>query len=258
MQQHINTSYTKEQFISTVFSSFCIDNKWIIQSKQWGTKWFCFLVAFLKNKIPLHLLLWRTLCFGERRFSLPMCKSPWGYKSPRFIPPLFFHLSASLLFLLPLPPASSLLFFCGGGVDDLWLWREYFKRSAGQDSSSELHRDLPNSPASRLAWASLLSLLTSRLSLRLSGHVFLLPVRLHASCFVLLLPWTVWLSSPLSPVGSDECCRSDGGRGPAFESTVDIFIASISLIFNVIWSWSLVNNLFKEAVESWTNFSCLY
>lgn len=191
-------------------------------------------IYFFLVTILLHLLLWRTLCFGERRFSLPMSKSPWGYKSPRLIPPLFFHLSASLLFLLLLSPASSFFFFCGRGVGDLWLWREYLKMSGGQASSSQLYWDLPNSPASRLAWASLLSLLTSRLSLRLSGHVFLPPARLHASCFVLLLPWTVWLSSPLSPVGSGKCCWSDGGGGPAFESPEDIFMASI--YYYSMWS----------------------
>lgn len=144
-----------------------------------------------------------------------MSVSPWGYKSPRFIPPLFFHLSASLLFLL-LPPASSLLFFCGGGVDCLWPWSAELKGSAVQNSSSKFHRDLPISPPSRLTWASLLSLFTSRLSLRLSGHFFLLPARLHVSCFVLLVPW---FSSPPSPVSSDKCCWSERGSDPALKSS---------------------------------------
>lgn len=143
-----------------------------------------------------------------------MSMSPWGCNSPRFTPPLFFHRSASLLFLLFLPPSSSLLFFCGGGVDCFGLLSEDLKGSVGKTSPSKLSRDLPSSPPSRLAWASLLSFFTSRLSLRLSGHVFLLPARLHISCFALLLPWTGWFSSPLSPVGS-ECCWSARGRDPA-------------------------------------------
>lgn len=153
-----------------------------------------------------------------------MSMFPWGYKSPRLIPPLFFHLAASLLFLLLLPPAPSspfFFFFCGGGAHCPWPWRGGLKGSAWHDSSSELRRHLPISPPSRLAWASLLSLFISCLSLRLSGHVFPLPVRLHVSCFVLLLPWIGWFSSPLSPVGSDKCCCSKAPMDPTLTSSVN-------------------------------------
>lgn len=149
-----------------------------------------------------------------------MSTSPCGYKSPYFIPLLFFHLSVSLLFLFLLPPASSLLFICVGGVDCLWLWSGDLKGSAEQTSSSKVPGDLPSNPPSRLAWASLLSLFTSLLSLRLSGHVFLLPAWLQVSCFLLLFLWTSWFSSPLSPVRSDHCCWSERGRYPALTSSL--------------------------------------
>lgn len=142
--------------------------------------------------------------------------SPWGYKSPRFTPLLFFHLSASLVFLLFLPPSSPLIFFCGEAVDCLWPQSGELKGSAVKSSSSKIPLDFPSSPPSRLAWASLLSLFTSRLSLRLSGHVFRLSARPHASCFVLLLSLPSWLSIPLSLFGSDSCCSD---RDPALTSS---------------------------------------
>lgn len=145
-----------------------------------------------------------------------MSMSLWGYKSPCFMPLLFFHLSASLLFLFFLPSSSPLLFVCGEGVDGLWPWSGVLKGSTVKSSSLKFPRDLPSSPPSRLACASLLSLFTFRLSLRLSGHVFLLSARPHVSCFVLPLSLNVWLSIPLSLVGSEGCWS---GRDPALTSS---------------------------------------
>lgn len=141
-----------------------------------------------------------------------MSLSPQGYKSSCFIH-LFFHLPASLLLLLLLPPSSPLLFSCAVGVDCPWLRSWDLKGSAVcTSSSSQFPLGLPSSPPSRLACASLLSLFTSRLSLRLSGHVLRLSTRPHVSCFVLLLSLNGWLSLPVSLVGSRDCWS---GRNPA-------------------------------------------
>lgn len=162
--------------------------------KTWDTKHWFFYSCKVKT---FQRLLWRTLCFGERRFSLPISMSLWGYSSPRLIPLLFLHLSTSLLFLLFPAPVLSFLFFCKGGVYCLcWGFEK------GQASSSEVRSDITSGPPSRVAWASLLSRFTSRLCLRLSGHVFLLRVRQHISSFVLFFPWTDRFSSPFTPVFS--------------------------------------------------------
>lgn len=151
-----------------------------------------------------YLLLCRTLCFIVWKFSVPM--SVMLYKSlfilPRFIPPLFFHFSN---FLALRPPSSPFLFFCGETVDCPWPWSGDLNESAVKSSSSQFPRDLCNIVPSRLAWASLLSLFTSRLSLLLSGHVFLLSPRFQESSFTLLPSVTVWLPMSLSFVGSGSC-----------------------------------------------------
>lgn len=128
-------------------------------------------------------------------------RSSLRYRSPCFIPPLFFHLSASLLFLVfslfrLFLPLSWLFNFviCGGGVGSL-LW--LLKHSSRWPSMSKPSPLIVCSPPSRLAWASLLNLFTSRLSLRLSGHVFLLPPSFRASRLLLL--GAGWSSSPLPP-----------------------------------------------------------
>lgn len=139
-----------------------------------------------------------------------MSLSPQGCKSSCFID-LFFHLPVSPLLLLLLPPSSPLLFFCAVGVDRPWL-RSWDLKGSAVCTSSQFPLSLPSSPPSRLAWASLLSLFTSRLSLRLSGHVLRLSTRPHISCFVLLLSLNGWLSVPVSLVGSRDCWS---GRNPA-------------------------------------------
>lgn len=114
----------------------------------------------------------------------------------------FFHFS---IFLVLLPPSSPFRFLRGETVDCQWPWSGDLKDSAVKSSSSSVSGDLCNTVPSRLARASLFSLFTSRFSLLLSGHVFLLPARLSVSSFTLLPSLTVWLPVSLFFVVSGGC-----------------------------------------------------
>lgn len=218
-----NTAKTNQTYVSHIYCKRWLTQanplKTILQDKE-ASKYASFgnnaevlngishKYFFIMHIIHYHLLC-RTLCFIVWKSSVPM--SVLLYKSlfilPGFIPPLFFHLSN---FLALRPPSSPFLFFRGETVDCQWPWSGALNESAVKSSSPQFPRDLCNIVPSRLAWASLLSLFTSRLSLLLSGHVFLLSARLQVSSLTLLPSVTVWLPMSLSFVGS-EGCRSGGG-----------------------------------------------
>lgn len=130
-----------------------------------------------------------------------------------------YHLSVSLPFLLLLPPSLNPLFFCAVGVNRQWHCSGDIKGSAVTSWWLRFPVGLPCGPPWRLAWASLLSLFTSRLSRRLSGHVLRLSPRPQVSSFVLLLSLIFWLSTQSSPTGSEDCWS---GRDPALATSGNI------------------------------------
>lgn len=127
-----------------------------------------------------------------------------------------YHLPVSLPLLLLLPPSVAPLLLCAVGVDLPWCWSRDIKGSAVTSWWLWFHVGPPRSPPWRLAWASLLSLFTSRLSRRLSGQVLRLSPRPHVSSFVRLLSLPFWLSTQSSLIRSVDCWS---GRDPALATS---------------------------------------
>lgn len=143
------------------------------------------------------------------------------------------HLSVSLPFLLLLPPSPALLFFWGVGVD--WHWSGDIKESAVRVRWPWSHLGLPGCPPSRLAWASLLSLFTSRLSLRLSGHVLLRSPR----PLIRLLSLNFWLSAQSSVIESEGCWS---GRDSALATSGNTQKEQQNKRRNQVWLFKSTDN----------------